>query len=313
MTFIKGYTCNKYNLVTVDLILSTQDMRKVFGIVFLMTFLLNSSKMNAQSYFTANELGVSIGASQYFGDLNEHYGFQTVAPAYGLYARRRMNSYIALKLSGNYTVVGYDDKYNTIPFEVARNLNFKSKVIELSLQAEFNFFRFITGDRSFRFTPYLTGGIGGFYYNPYTTYNGRTYDLRPLGTEGQNAGYSNRKYSNFAVCFPIGAGVKYWLRPGVNLSFEIADRVTLTDYLDDVSSTYVGSDLFPRNTIANPAKALQDRSVEIPGNTTLGRAGKQRGNASSSDQYLMAVFSISFNFTTYKCPAFMSRELIKSY
>lgn len=289
-------------------------MRKILGALIVVTLLLGGSRTYAQSYFTSNEYGISLGASQYFGDLNENYGFHTVAPAYGVFMRRRMSSYIALKLVADYTRVGYDDKYNTIPYEVARNLNFKSNVVEFGAQAEFNFFRFITGDRSFRFTPYLTGGIGAFYYNPYTTYNGKTYDLRPLGTEGQNTGlYNGRKYSSFAVYFPVGAGVKYWLAPGINLSFEVADRLTTTDYLDDVSQTYVGADKFARTTVLNPSRALQDRSVEIAGNPELGREGKQRGNSSSRDQYLMAMFSISFNLTTYKCPAFMGTELIKTY
>ncbi|PQJ11744.1 hypothetical protein CJD36_008080 [Flavipsychrobacter stenotrophus] len=289
-------------------------MRKLLVPVILITFLLAGKSSFAQSYFTANEYGISFGGSQYFGDLNENYGFHTINMAYGLYGRRRMNSYIALKLSANYTQVGYDDKYNTIPYKVSRNLNFKSKVIEATFQAEFNFFRFVTGDKSFRFTPYLTGGIGAFYYNPYTTYNGYTYDLRPLGTEGQNTGlYDSRKYNSIGVCFPIGAGIKYWIAPGVNFTFEIADRLTATDYLDDVSQTYVGVDKFPRSTALNPAKSLQDRSIEIAGNPELGRTGKQRGNSSSRDQYLMAVISLSFNFTTYKCPAFMGRDLIKTY
>lgn len=289
-------------------------MRKYQVLVAALVASLGMGKAHAQStFYTANEYGLSIGATQYFGDLNENYGFNTIAPAYGIYIRRRMNSYIALKLSGFYTSVGYDDKYNTVPYMVSRNLNFKSNIFEVSAQAEFNFFRYITGDRTFRFTPYLTGGIGAFYYNPYTTYRGSKYYLQPLGTEGQNAGYNDRKYSNYSVCFPIGAGVKYWLRPGVNLTFEIVDRLTLTDYLDDVSTTYVGADKFPRTTVNNPAKALQDRSVELANTTELGRSGKQRGNASSKDQYLMAVFSISFNFTTYRCPAFMGKDLIPSY
>lgn len=290
-------------------------MRKLLVPVILIIFLLTGNTSFAQStFFTSNEYGISFGGSQYFGDLNENYGFHTVNMAYGIYGRRRMSSYIALKLSANYTQVGYDDKFNTIPYKVSRNLNFKSKVIEASFQAEFNFFRFITGDKNFRFTPYLTGGIGAFYYNPYTTYNGYTYDLRPLGTEGQNTGlYDARKYSKIGVCFPIGAGIKYWIAPGVNFTFEIADRLTMTDYLDDVSQTYVGADKFPRSTALNPAKSLQDRSLEIPGNTDLGRAGKQRGNASSSDQYLMVLVSLSFNFTTYLCPTAQKRDYISTY
>ena len=288
-------------------------MRKIYLICIFIAS-LSTYTARAQSYFTSNELGIAVGASQYFGDLNENYGFHTIAPSYGIYMRRRMSSYIALKAVANYTKIGYDDKYNTsVPFELERNLNFKSNIFEVAVQAEFNFFRFITGDKNYRFTPYLTGGIGVFYYNPYTTYKGIEYDLRPLGTEGQNAGFADRKYSKFSGCVPIGAGVKYWLAPGVNLTFEIADRITFTDYLDDVSATYVGAEKFPQTTYNKPARAIQDRSTEINSGVPLGRAGKQRGNSSSQDQYLMAIFSISFHFTTYKCPASMNRDFISTY
>ncbi len=287
-------------------------MRKTAAILALMFVLANTRIARAQSYFTINEYGFNIGASQYFGDLNENYGFHTIAPSYGAYLRRRMSNYIALKLVANYTNIGYSDKYNKVPFEVQRNLSFNSVIYEGAFQAEFNFFKYVTGDPSYRFTPYLTGGVGFFYYNPTTTYKGIKYDLRPLGTEGQNAGYDNRKYGSFAACFPVGAGVKYWLKAGINVSFEIADRFTTTDYLDDVSTTYVGADKFKATTLSNPSKALQDRSSEVTGGV-LGRAGKQRGNASNFDQYMMATFSISFNFTTYRCPQALNDGFIRTY
>jgi len=271
--------------------------------------LLNGAR--GQSYYTSTEYGLTIGASQYFGDLNQNYGLQTVAPSYGGYIRKHMNPYIALKLVGNYTNVGYDDKYSTNPYQQARNLNFKSVVIEGAVQAEFNFFKFITGDVEHRFTPYLTAGIGGFYYNPYTFYNGVKYYLQPLGTEGQNAGFNQRQYQNYALCFPIGAGMKYWLKAGINLSFEIADRITTTDYLDDVSSTYVGPGAFGGKN-GNPVALALQNPTNTPG-TTLGQAGKQRGNSSNNDQYAIAIFSISWHFTTYKCPQYLRNDLIRVY
>lgn len=284
-------------------------MSKVAAITGLFLLLMTATGLRAQEYFTTMEIGVAIGGSQYFGDLNDNYGFKTIGLAGGIYARKHMNHYISVKLVANYTKVGYDDKYNTSQFEHDRNLNFQSIVVETALQAEFNFFRFVTGDKSHRFTPFLTGGIGAFYYNPYTTYNGQRVYLRPLGTEGQNAGYSGRNYSDVAACFPIGAGVKWWLKGGVNLTLELADRLTTTDYLDDVSTTYVGINKFPANSVA---AALQDRSLEANGaNGEVGSAGKQRGNTASYDQYFMALLSISWHFTSYRCPRFMSEDLIR--
>ena len=103
--------------------------------------------------------------------------------------------------------------------------------------------------------------------------------------------------------------MKFWLKGGVNLTFEVADRLTTTDYLDDVSTTYVG---VARFTPGSAAAALQDRSIEINPTNPLGKDGKQRGNTASYDQYLMALVSISWHFTSYKCPEFMrTDELIK--
>ncbi len=274
-------------------------------VTFLLLLSVSCSKTQAQTYFTATELGFSLGGSQYFGDLNENYGFHTLHLDGGMYARKRMNMYIALKACANYTNVGYSDKYNTDLYDKTRNLSFQSQIFEFAVQAEFNFFGFVTGDPTHRFTPYLTGGIGGFYYDPYTYYNGTKYYLQPLGTEGQNAGYSGRKYSNGSFCFPLGVGVKFWVVGGVNLTLEIADRLTTTDYLDDVSTTYVGAGSFKPKSIAG---ALQDRSVEINPNSPLGIAGKQRGNTSSMDQYMIGELSISFNFVSYKCPSFMRND-----
>ncbi|MCD6064179.1 MAG: hypothetical protein K0R82_2090, partial [Flavipsychrobacter sp.] len=112
-------------------------------------------------------------------------------------------------------------------------------------------------------------------------------------------------YGNFAICFPMGAGIKYWIRPGLNFGVEVANRLTLTDYIDDVSKTYVGVDKFPSDPQnPSPGAALQDRSVEVT-DVPLGRPGKQRGNTQSRDQYMFLQFNLSFQLKTYKCPAYL--------
>lgn len=287
-------------------------MRLQVSVLLVILLSLGFTSVQAQTYFTSTEIGISGGGSQYFGDLNDRYGFKTINPAYGLYARKHLNQYISLRLGGYYTQVGYSDKLNLDLYQRQRNLDFTSDIIEASFQAEFNFFRFVTGDPYHRFTPFLTMGLGGFLYDPYTTYNGNKYYLRPLGTEGQNAGYDDRKYTNFSPCVPIGVGAKFWVVGGINLTLEVVDRLTFTDYLDDVSSTYVGIDKFSLKP-KDPSRALQDRSVELNPNNALGRTGKQRGNSATRDQYLMCLFSVSWHFTTYRCPNYMDKELISTY
>src|SRR5436309_1021378 len=84
---------------------------------------------------------------------------------------------------------------------------------------------------------------------------GTKYFLRPLGTEGQDVGFAKRRYTPVSPCFPVGAGVKFWIKGGLNVTIEVADRLTMTDYLDDVSATFVGKDKFSKKPIT---AALQD-------------------------------------------------------
>lgn len=281
--------------------------------LFIFILLAVSSSIKAQTFYTGTEYGVSIGGSQYFGDLNDRYGFQTVNPAVGAFTRIHMNPFIAVRIGGNYTRISYDDKLSSSVFNRARNLNFTSNIIEAYITTEFNFFRFMTGNEKNRWTPYLVGGAGFFYYNPTTTLNGRRYNLIDMGTEGQLAGFGERGYTNFSFCIPVGAGFKYWVRPGVNIGFEVVNRIALTDYLDDVSTTYVGGDKFINNPgLENAAFRLQDRSREV-GDVALGREGKQRGNSASNDNYLMFNFNISFQLKTYRCPSYLKQDALYGY
>ncbi len=258
----------------------------------------------AQLFYSATEYGITLGGSQYFGDLNDKYGFKFIRPVGGMFIRHLFTPYIAVRGNVSYTHIGYSDALTDNAYNRIRNLSFESEIVELSVQSEFNFTRFLTGEDGKRFTPYLTGGVGVFYFNPTAEFNDRKYSLRKLGTEGQNTGeYDNRKYNPVAVCFPVGAGFKYWLKPGLNLGFEIADRLTLTDYLDDVSTNYVGANKFNNNPdFPNPAYFLQDRSADPSSAAALGRAGKQRGNSQTRDQYLYAVINLSFQLKVYRCP-----------
>jgi len=286
--------------------------RFLFFLILLPLFLFSGRKAGAQLFYSGTEYGITGGGSHYFGDLNDNYGIKSVRPAAGVFIRQHLTPYIAIRGALSYTKIGYQDAFNDNDFYRMRNLSFQSDIVELALQSEFNFTRFATGEDGRRFTPYLTGGIGAFYYNPYAEHGGSRQYLRKLGTEGQNLeGYESRKYNSVAVCFPVGIGFKYWIKPGFNLGFEIADRLTLTDYLDDVSTSYVGSDKFPSSPdFPNPAYDLQDRSREVSG-FELGRPGKQRGNSQTRDQYMYAIFNLSFQLKVYRCPGYLQEGVME--
>jgi hypothetical protein len=282
-------------------------MKHVFlvGMSFF-CFLLRAGAQPDNSYVYQGEFGVSAGVSQYFGDLNPDLHFNTPKLAVGLFFRKQITDYIAVRIAGQFAQLGYSDVYNTQnAFYLRRNLSFNTNVWELGVQGDFNFFRFIPGDGEHRSTPYLTIGIGMFSFDPYAYLSGQKYYLRELGTEGQNAGYDGRKpYNNIAAFIPLGLGYKYNLNPKMNIGFEIVYRFTTTDYLDDVSKTYAGINNFPTLPSGDPSVAalLQDRSYET-GTPPIGIQGRQRGYSNQPDSYLFAEIMFSFNISSYRCPS----------
>lgn len=258
------------------------------------------------SYVQQGEVGITAGAAHYFGDLNTRAALNRPKPALGIFFRKQFGNYTGLRISAHYAQIGYSDTYSKNNYQKTRNLSFNSNIWELAVQGDFNFFKFIPGDPEHLFTPYVTLGVGVFNYDPYAYLDGKKVFLRPLGTEGQNVKYLNRTpYNTMGICIPIGAGIKYNISDKMNLSFEIAHRVTNTDYLDDVSTTYAGAVNFPVLPNGNPSNAglLQDRSYEIDPNNILGVQGRQRGLSKQKDQYIIAEIGLTFNLSSYRCPS----------
>ena len=273
--------------------------------VLLLSFLFLALKSHGQdaSIQYTGELGISAGGAEYFGDLNTNSSFKGVHPSVGIFYRRFFNEYIGIRGSFHFAQLGFSDIYNTNDFEHRRNLSFNTNIWEVAIQGDFNFFKFTPGTDD-RFTPYLTFGIGLFSFNPYAYYLGQKYYLQPLYTEGQGSfQYPDRKpYSLQAICFPLGAGLKYNINSRINVGMEVVHRFTTTHYLDDVSKTYAGISAFPPPVNGKPdiAYILQDRSGAT--GTPIGIAGRQRGGNPNNDQYILFELNISILFTTYLCP-----------
>ena len=257
-------------------------------------------------FIQQGEVGFTVGTAHYFGDLNTRSGLNQPKPAIGLFFRKQFGNYVGMRVSGRYAQLGYSDIYSKNDYQRTRNLDFKSNIFEFAVQGDFNFFKYIPNNLDYGFTPYITLGVGLFSYDPYTTFDGEKVFLRPLGTEGQSGGYLGRtEYGTMAVCIPFGVGIKYSINQKVNLSFEITQRFTTTDYLDDVSTTFAPKDPYFPDGPNGPSLAylLQDRSWELDPNNMLSSVpGRQRGWSKQKDQYVIAEVGISFNIGSYRCP-----------
>jgi hypothetical protein len=279
-------------------------MKKIFSLLIL-SFLLTSVKAQTEQYeyVQEGEFGLTAGVAHYFGDLNNRAAINRPKIAIGAFFRKQFGNYTSLRITGHYALLGYSDIYSDNEFQKRRNLSFNSNIFEIAARGDFNFFKFIPTDPNHIFTPYATIGIGIFSYDPYAIYQNQKVYLRPLNTEGETFYKGRKAYGSMAVCFPIGFGLKYAITDKINISFEVAHRFTTTDYLDDVSTTYIGVDKFPSpNGGKSVAAILQDRSVETGDGTPIGIEGRQRGFSKQKDQYAIAEIGISFNITSYRCP-----------
>jgi hypothetical protein len=177
------------------------------------------------------------------------------------------------------------------PNRGSRNLNFRSSIAEFSVVADINPLYIFRGyaAREHNFYPYASVGLGLFYFNPQGNLNGTWYDLKPLRLEGQGfPQYPNRRqYSKVQLSIPVGAGLKYYISPKNYLGLEGMVRRTVTDYLDDVSKTYIDPAYF--GAYLSPEKASLARELHYrdtrPSSTI-------RGNPKNDDYF----FTLSLRF-----------------
>lgn len=292
-------------------------MRKVillFVIVFVFPLIATAQRWKTIRY----EVNYGLGASNFLGDLGgadqvgTHYfkdlNFNETGYVAHLALRYKLTEYYSVKGSLFLANVSGDDKNSKEQFRMNRNLSFYSNIIELSTQVEASWMkeklghryklRGIKGSKSIEVYTYFFVGLGVFYFNPQAELDGNYYELQPLGTEGQGHLRSREKYSRIQLAIPLGIGFKrsFGSRWGINLEYGI--RKTFTDYIDDVSTTYVQNSLLARSpqgeitvNLANRSPAKDNPADPMYGSTV---ANQQRGDSRYTDSYMFAVLSLTY-------------------
>lgn len=262
-----------------------------------------------------HEIGISLGVANYWGDLQPKfwasYGYQ---PMVGILYKYYTSPHVGFRFGLSYTNLSAADSMSIVPTNKARNLTFATHLLELHSALEINFLPIDVFRR--KATPYIFGGIGVFYFNPYAEDDGgNRHFLRPLSTEGEGLPmYPDRKqYSLVNVSFPFGGGFKFFIGRTIMLCGELGFRYTSTDYLDDVSKSYVNLDTL------QAYKGKLARSMAYRGNTVAGwngdnpNYGFQRGDAKANDWYWYGNITCTIYFRAFgnpkeylktKCPGF---------
>jgi hypothetical protein len=273
--------------------------------LLLSIIILNGELATGQQAQKGWELGAWAGLSHYFGDLNTSFDLSKPGLAAGLAGRYNFNPRLSVAFYGSYGSIRGNDAWSENDFERIRNLNFSSNLFELSSQFEFNFLRYVHGDKDYPFSPYLFGGLSIFSFNPTTELEGQRYKLRDYGTEGQ---FFGDEYSLIQPAMVYGMGVKFDINTEWSVNVEISARRLFTDYLDDVSKAYPDKDelLSLRGPLAvslSDRSNPQDREIY-----NIGQAGRQRGDSRNTDTFSFLRIGVMRYFGYLPCP-----EILKSY
>lgn len=280
----------------------------------LSLFLLLPFCVNAQQQ-THHEIGIMAGVSNYYGDLQPKlFSTNGLHPVGGIVYKYFMNPHFGLRFGASYTSLSAADSESNIPVNRARNLSFATHLFEMHGALEINMLPIEILEM--KVTPYVFGGISAFYFNPFAEDdNGNKVFLRPLSTEGQGLPiYPDRKpYSNINMAFPFGGGMKFFVGKTLMFTTELGFRYTNTDYLDDVSKSYVDLDSL------QAYKGQLARSMSYRGNklVTWDRNnpyyGFQRGDSKANDWFWYANLSVTVYFRAFgntreylktRCPGF---------
>lgn len=113
------------------------------------------------------------------------------------------------------------------------------------------------------------------------------------------------KLTQFEI--PMGVGIKYYVKENFFLGFEVLHRKTFTDYIDDVSTSYIDANLFDKYLTpaqAKMARQLYYRQNFVP-NGSLNRmpTGKQRGNPKLNDSYFSSVLRFGWRLSDENSPS----------
>jgi hypothetical protein len=321
-------------------------MKKIILHLLFISFMLYGTLVKANdAEGSGHDVGFSIGPNFALTDLGgakkigapfiRDVDFKATRYCISAFYRYNVNKFFAVRANLMYGMLKADDNNTdgTPPPSIAdplskdsdswyrarRNLNFETHMFEFQALAEINLKKYLhdeaRGSKE-RWAPYIAGGLGFFYFNPYTRLNGDKVKLKPLGTEGQNIGYK-KPYSNFQFDLMALVGIKYNVTERISIALEGVYHQTFTDYLDDVSGSYINPQDISR--LSSTAQILQNRSntgryplnewnyvegqfltnTTAPPNRDLNTAanalGQQRGDKKDNDQFFHVQLTFSFS------------------
>lgn len=169
--------------------------------------------MGGVGYAQKIELGAGVGGFNYRGDISPTFKFAFFRPGGSLFFRYNPNQALSLRAEIAGGIITGKDSKSKDPFQQARNMSFRTRIIETSAVAEYNFLNYQDRRFAINWTPYVFGGLGYSFFKP----NIQTADYKTSG-----------------LVLPYGVGIKYQIKRPWNVGIEYGTRKTFSDYYDNL-------------------------------------------------------------------------------
>ncbi|MGB0916853.1 MAG: hypothetical protein ACPGU4_04625 [Flavobacteriales bacterium] len=267
------------------------------------------------------------GATQFLGDVGGRnqigsdwfFDLDAASTRYmvNLGFRYKISQYVSAKTGFTFGEIAGDDRFTKEAFRNNRNLHFRSPIVEWATQIEVSWMRESTGSRykirrvrgrgkkGSQVYVYGFAGVALLYMNPMAKFDGKWHSLRKLNTEGQGFVPSRNQYSNWQLAIPFGVGMKYSLDKKSSIGLEYGLRKTFTDYIDDVSTTYVYTKWAPNAAqiqaelgygniaanLADPSLSAAPEGIDTFPGACSACPGQQRGDPTDLDSYMFLMIT----------------------
>ncbi len=285
-----------------------------FILVFSFVSYFNITAYSQGKFYKHTEIGLLLGGLHYAGDLNQRFNIiHNIGPGASILVQRNSAN---LRWGWRNTIsagrFSASDKNSTNTYLQNRNLSVRCFVAEASSQVVFNFLPYEIGGNTaglkFPFTPYVFAGLGGYYFIPKAELNGVYYNLRDMDTEGQGTvAYQRRRASAVQFAMPLGLGFKASINKKVGFGIEWGIRKLYTDYIDDVSKSYIYPAVLVRERGVEAA-LLSDRSANnvLEDGAIYSNLYRQRGNSNTKDWYSFVGLHIVWRIDDNRgrCPSY---------
>lgn len=212
---------------------------------------------NATNLYTS--AGIGGGSAHYIGDLTPlrqiyYIPYTNVRWNGTAHYTKYLNENFGARVSFTWARLYGDDftfakrNFEQMYQNYVRNLHFRNDVQEFAISGIWNLRKQYGNNNQLRekFTPYVSAGLGVIGHNPKAiqsatinpiTVFDKWIPLKQYNTAGQGLpGLDKKPYSLLVPVIPLAVGFRLRVTKNLDLGFEAGYRVTLSDYIDDVSN-----------------------------------------------------------------------------